>query len=244
MRKRRANVPGMGNNLKRLREMKGWTHDAAAEAMGISRGGFIKLERGERQLDESSIAKAAEVFEVTKEVVLAEQTPIRIMGRVGAGGMIEPEYEQVSHDGLNTVELPFSIPDGISGLEVAGDSMLPVYRSGDVILVWDEQRHPTREYIGEECAVKTSTGFRALKEIQRGRLSQTYNLYSHNARLIEDVQIEWVGEIYLVIKARQISAANHARAAASARRENRRRADTQGMEELPLKAAPKKRAKR
>lgn len=224
----------MGNNLKKLRELKNWTQDEAAAAMGISRGGYIKLERGERLLDENSVRTAAEAFGVTRETVLAEQTPIRIMGRVGAGGSIEPEFEQVPVDGLSTIELPFPVPDGIDGLEVDGDSMIPAYRPGDVILVWRDQKRDTREYVGEECAVMTTDGYRALKEIQRGRSANTYNLASHNARLIEDVRIEWVGEIYLVIKARQISAVNQAKAAASSRSRRRRQAETDGMGELSL----------
>jgi phage repressor protein C with HTH and peptisase S24 domain len=229
----------MGNNLRKLRELQNWTHDEAAAAMKMSRGGYIKLERGERLLDENSIRTAAEAFGVTREVVLAEQTPIRIMGEIGAGGMIEPEFEQVAADGLYTVDLPFPVPDGIDGFEVKGDSMRPAYRPGDIILVWREQRRPTSEYIGEECAVMTTDGHRALKEIQRGRTARTFNLVSHNAGLIEDVGIEWVGEIYLVIKSRQIRAANRARAATATRRRRLRAAESEGMEELPFKMKQK-----
>lgn len=232
-------VPTMGNNLKRLRELKGWTHEEAGAALGMSRGGFIKLERSERLLDQDQIRKAAEIFEVTREVVLAEQTPIRIMGRVGAGGSIDPEFEQVPADGLAQVQLPFAVPDGISGLEVVGDSMLPAYRSGDVILVWDEQKRPTRDFIGEEAAVLSETGFRALKEIQRGRTPAVFNLYSHNARLIEDVSIAWIGEIYLVVKARQVRSAHRSNDRTASRRAAVRARETGGMDELPL-PKPKK----
>lgn len=212
--------------------------------MGMSRGGFIKLERGERLLAEDTIAIAAEAFGVTRAVVLAEQTPIRIMGRVGAGGSIEPEYEQVPIDGLATIDLPFAVPDGISGLEVAGDSMLPAYRDGDVILVWDEQKRPTRDFIGEEAAVQTDDGFRALKEIQRGRSSSSYNLYSHNARLIEDVVISWVGEIYLVLKSRQIKSRQRANDRSVQNKMAKRAAETAGMQELPLPLTHKRKQKK
>lgn len=227
-------LPGMGNNLRRLREARGWTHDEAAEAMGMSRGGFIKLERGERKLDEDRIRVAADVFQVTREVVMAEQTPIRVMGRIGAGGTIEPDYEQVPLDGLYTIDLPFAVPDGIIGLEVDGISMMPVYRPKDVILVWEEQKRPTGDFVGEEAAVRTARGLRALKEIQRGRSRSKFNLHSHNAPLIEDVDIVWVGEIYLIVRARQVASAHHAMARASQRRADRRSRATEGMDELPL----------
>jgi len=226
----------MGNNLKKLRELKGWTHEVAAEAMGISRGGFIKLERGERKLDEDSIRVAADAFGVTREVVLAEQTPIRVMGRIGAGGTIEPDFEQVPPDGLYTIDLPFAVPDGIVGFEIDGISMLPVYRPRDVILVWEEQKRPTYDFIGEEAAVLTDRGMRALKEVQRGRSQNLYNLHSHNAQLIEDVRISWVGEIYIVVKAKQIASAHRSNAVAAQRQAERRARETEGMDELALTA--------
>jgi repressor LexA len=48
-------------------------------------------------------------------------------------------------------------------------------------------------------------GPRFLKEVQRGGVAGLFNLYSHNARLIENVEIEWVGEIYLIVRAPQIA---------------------------------------
>jgi repressor LexA len=57
-------LPDMGNKLKLLRKAKDWTHEQAAEAMGMSRSGFIKLERGERRLTLDYIGRAAKAFDV------------------------------------------------------------------------------------------------------------------------------------------------------------------------------------
>jgi repressor LexA len=57
-------LPGMGNKLKSLRKARTWTHEQAAEAMGVSRGQFIKLERGERRLTLDYINRAAKAFDV------------------------------------------------------------------------------------------------------------------------------------------------------------------------------------
>ena len=64
--------PLMGNALRQLRNERGWTHDEAAEAMGISRGQFIKLERGERGLTERTIGLAAKAFEVSRALIIGE----------------------------------------------------------------------------------------------------------------------------------------------------------------------------
>jgi phage repressor protein C with HTH and peptisase S24 domain len=65
----------MGNGLRTLREARGWTHEIAAERMGVSRSHFIKLERGERALKERTIALAAKAFEVAPADVLRAGPP-------------------------------------------------------------------------------------------------------------------------------------------------------------------------
>lgn len=62
----------MGNKLRELREGRGWTHDEASRRMGVSRGHFIKLERGERQLTEHTIQLAARAFDVSRSEVLGD----------------------------------------------------------------------------------------------------------------------------------------------------------------------------
>lgn len=67
----------MGNALRELRTERSWTHEQAAEAMGISRGQFIKLERGERGLTERTIGLAAKAFQVSRSRVIGEAQPSR-----------------------------------------------------------------------------------------------------------------------------------------------------------------------
>ena len=74
-------------------------------------------------------------------------------------------------EGLGEVELPFPIDEETIAFEVAGDSMLPKYENGDVIVVFREQRHPLSSFYGEEAAVRLKTGERYLKTIERGKSS-------------------------------------------------------------------------
>src|SRR3981189_3220548 len=98
--------------------------------------------------------------------------------RVGAAAPIEPEHEQVPPEGLGEVELPFPISEETIAFEVAGDSMLPKYENGEVIVVFREQRHPLSSFYGEEAAVRLKTGERYLKTMQRGKSTALVNLTS------------------------------------------------------------------
>jgi len=61
---------------------------------------------------------------------------IPVVGRIGRGGGIQPEFEQVPPEGLYEIEVPFPIPAEAIALQVEGDSMWPRYDPGDVIICW------------------------------------------------------------------------------------------------------------
>jgi repressor LexA len=119
------------------------------------------------------------------------------MGRVGAGAVIEPDFEQVPPEGLGDIVLPFPIMEETVAFEILGDSMLPKYESGDVIVVYKDQRHPLSSFYGEEAVVRLKTGERYLKTIERGKSPSVVNLNSFNAKPIVGVKLDWVGEICL-----------------------------------------------
>lgn len=122
---------------------------------------------------------------------------VPLMGYIGAGAEIEPEFEQVPPEGLDQITVPFPLPDDMIAFEVRGDSMLPVYKDGSIIIVWREQKRPVESFYGEEAAVRTSDGRRFIKTIMRG--ANGVNLLSWNAGAIEDVGVEWIGEIFAVL---------------------------------------------
>lgn len=195
----------MGNMLKSLREARGWTHERAADEMKVSRSQFIKLERGERRLTADYINQAAEAFGVRPADVIddPEDSIIPLMGYIGAGAEILPEFEQVPPEGLDQIHVPFPLPAEMIALEVRGDSMLPVYKEGHVIVVYKDQKKPVSSFYGEEAAVRTGDGRRFLKTIMRGA-GNAVTLTSFNAGPIENVHLDWIGEIFATIPRLQI----------------------------------------
>jgi repressor LexA len=177
--------------LKKTGKSKG----GLAEVMGVRPGAVSEILSGLR------LIKASEIQPITEYL---ELNMVPIMGRVGAGAVIEPDTEQVPPDGLGEIELPFPIDEETIAFEVMGDSMLPKYESGDIIIVYQEQRHPVSSFYGEEAAVRLKTGERYLKTIERGKTASQVNLMSFNAKPINGVRLEWIGEICMTLPRGQI----------------------------------------
>jgi repressor LexA len=186
----------------------GKTKGGLADAMGVRPGAVSEI------LSEARLIKASELQPI---IDYLELNAVPIMGRVGAGASIGPELEQLPPEGLGEVELPFPIAEETIAFEVVGDSMLPKYENGDIIVVYGDQRHPLSSFYGEEAAVRIKSGERYLKTIERGKTAHVVNLTSFNAKPIVGVKLEWIGEICVTLPRGQIVRLR-ARAAARARK--------------------------
>src|SRR5258707_2682111 len=181
--------------IERGLEKPGKTKGGLAAAMGVRPGAVSEI------LGEIRLIKASEIQPI---IDYLELNSVPIMGRVGAGAIIESEHEQVPPEGPVEVELPFPVSEETIAFEVAGDSMLPKYENGDVIVVYREQRHPLASFYGEEAAVRLKTGERYLKTIERGKSATLVNLTSFTAKPINGAKLEWIGEICVTLPRGQI----------------------------------------
>lgn len=119
--------------------------------------------------------------------------PLIGFAKAGAGGYFD-EAGFPAGEGWEQVELPGGVREGAYALQVQGDSMLPLYRNGDILIV--EPGSPVRR--GDRVVVKTVAG-EVMAKVLRRQSSKTVELASLNAdypdRSFDRSEIEWIARI-------------------------------------------------
>ncbi|WP_410052824.1 XRE family transcriptional regulator [Bradyrhizobium sp. SZCCHNRI1058] len=194
--------------IQGLLSVRQWTQEDLAEAVGTKQNNVSRWIAGVEPRGQTR----DRILELARESGLIEEerrgrNVIPIMGDIGAGARIEPDYEQAPPDGFDQVELPFALgAEDVIGFRVLGDSMLPKYEPGAVIVVYRNQTRATQHLVGEFAAVRTSDGHRYLKRIMPSSKPNLYNLESFNGavRPILGVGIVWASEIIATIEPRHV----------------------------------------
>ena len=183
-------IPSMGNALRYLRLKKGWTHEEAGGAMGVSRSQFIKLERGERRLTEDTIGRAAKAFEVTPADVMSGPSIVPVVGYAGAGGV------SLYSDGFGPSEDPIEAdaPEGTVAVRIRGVS-LGIGFDGWLAL-YAERRDPfTADLLGKLCVVGTVDGRTLVKWVRRSLVKGAVDLVSGVGEIEESVSLSWAARV-------------------------------------------------
>jgi phage repressor protein C with HTH and peptisase S24 domain len=122
-----------------------------------------------------------------------QSVPLICMAQAGAGGFFS-DGGFPAGTGWDEVAFPDLGQNHAYALEISGDSMLPVYRDGDVIVVNPEA--PVRR--GDRVVVKTIEGEVLAKELKR-QTGKTIELRSlnvaHEDRVLQMEQVDWIARI-------------------------------------------------
>jgi phage repressor protein C with HTH and peptisase S24 domain len=139
----------------------------------------------------STLIKLAEFFDTTVDELTR---PVELAGKIGAGGSIlfEPDPDP------SPVERPPLTPGRMLALQVVGESMFPRYDEGAIVYVRREHEGVLPQYLGRECAVALVEGGTFLKILEEGTEQGRYNLRSHNAPLIRNVEVLWASPVLFV----------------------------------------------
>ena len=125
----------------------------------------------------------------------ARPSPVPLLGfaQAGAGGFFD-DAGFPAGQGWDLVEVPSGAREGTYALQVQGDSMLPLYRDGDRLIV-DPAATVRR---GDRVVVKTATGEVMAKVLERqgprGMELASLNP-EHPARALAAAEVVWVARI-------------------------------------------------
>lgn len=118
--------------------------------------------------------------------------PVVGLARAGADGFFDESGFPVGAN--ETIRFPDIEADRVYALEIVGDSMSPLYRAGDIVVV--QPGASVRR--GDRVVVRTRSGEVLAKELGR-RSEQSIELLSvnpaHKPRVIAAPDVEWISRI-------------------------------------------------
>jgi phage repressor protein C with HTH and peptisase S24 domain len=121
------------------------------------------------------------------------RVPVLGLAQAGAGGFFD-DGGFPAGQGWDEVSVPNGRDDGAYALEVTGDSMLPLYRDGDIIIV--SPSAPVRP--ADRVVVKTRAGEVMAKVLER-KNARSIELLSlnpdHPSRSLQTDEVEWIARI-------------------------------------------------
>jgi Peptidase S24-like len=183
--------------LRFARELAGFASPrAAASAFGWNANTYKSHEngvRGARGLPETALRKYARALRVPWEwlAVGRDGEPVQaldVVSYVGAGAEVFPASEP-----FDEVEPPPDCPPGAFAVRIRGDSQMPVYEDGD-LLVCVPLLDPN-DVIWRRAIVDLADGRRLLKQLAPGASKGFFNLLSLNAAPMNDQRVVQVAKI-------------------------------------------------
>lgn len=193
-----------------LAQRRGLSVSALAKLAGLDPTAFnpskrVSKDGRERWPSTESIAKVLDTVDETMDQFLSggrlyEQrdnhtasVPLLGFAQAGAGGFFDSGGFPVGQ-GWDEVNIPIGPNSNTYALEVSGDSMLPLYRDGDVVIVSPAEQ--VRR--GDRVVVRTTAGEVMAKILHRQTNSQV-ELHSlnpeHPPRIFRTEEIDWIARI-------------------------------------------------
>jgi phage repressor protein C with HTH and peptisase S24 domain len=198
------------NAIDALAQRNGFSASGLARVAGLDATAFNKSKRiskdgRERWPSTESIAKVLEATGESFDAFLSgggaylqmpspqrPSVPLIGLAQAGGGGFFDPSGFPAGQ-GWDEVQLP-TAEDGAYVLEVTGDSMLPLYREGDRVLISPNEQ--VRR--GDRVVVRTKAGEMTIKTLAR-QTGTSIELHSMNPayppRVLPLDDVEWMARI-------------------------------------------------
>ena len=160
--------------------------------MGMSKGGYIKIERGENQLTTETIARAAKVFNVDPGHILSASRLAPLVGYVGAGA--EAHLFSEGQGPFDMVDAPDGSTENTVAVEIRGESLGSFFDSW--LVFYDDVRDPvTSDLLGKLCVCGLPDGRVVIKKLAKSREKGLFILHSQFEPPIYDVAVIWAAKV-------------------------------------------------
>lgn len=201
----------MKHKIRKYREAAGLTQGELGAHLGLTLLAVHNLEAGKTKLTVDRLEQISNVLNIPIFDLLDSGNstgdglrPVQIVGYVGAGAEIYPFDEMSSPgDDIDSIDLPIAVSVDAVGVRVKGDSMVPRFDAGDV-LIYGTPRSDTSSLIamtGKPCVIQLSDGRMLVKILKASPAPGRWNLASFNHKEMKNQLVEWAARIEAVIPA-------------------------------------------
>ena len=186
----------MANRIRQWRKRRKLTLEKLADRLGTSAGHLHKWETGKVAITVDRLQEVANALGCGLLDLIDGIIKVPVVGKVGAGVVVESIDDYPLGQGLRQVRCPTGLdPQQTVAVEVEGDSMLPIEEGWLLFYTRNYDGVPV-ECLGKLCVVQLADeGARFVKRVKLGRLPGAFNLYSTNAREMEDVALLWAAPV-------------------------------------------------
>jgi len=164
-----------GRRLRALRLAKGLRQAELARLVGRHQTAIGPYERDEYMPPPEVVERLARALDTSAEYLMFGRHPRRsaipLVGRIGPGGLAEPAE-------LGTLALK---DDRLEAWRVADETMAPVYRPGQVVLVVAAAEPRLDELLGQDVLAELADGRRLLRRLLPAVRPEMYDLAAWNA---------------------------------------------------------------
>ena len=190
------------NRLRELRKAHRMTQTDVAKLVGMGQSGYSFWESGRSKIDDASLKKLANFYNVSVDYLLGGDAPsqkpdirIPVLGDVAAGIPIEAITDIVDYEEINSA---MAVTGDFFGLQIKGSSMEPRMREGDVVIVRKQDTAET----GDTVVVLVNGDSATVKKIKYGSdgislipTNPSYDVQFYSAADVERLPVRVIGRV-------------------------------------------------
>lgn len=186
----------MSSRIRYWRKQRRLTLEQLAARLGTSAGHLHKWETGKVSVNLKRLGEIAAILGVGIVDLVEDLPRVPVVGKVGGGAKVDSIDDYPLGQGPRSARCPVGLdPQNTVAVEVVGDSMLPIDEGWLLFYTRNYDGVPS-ECLGKLCVVQLAgSGERYVKRLKLGRTKSLFNLYSTNAREIEDLALDWAAPV-------------------------------------------------